>query len=75
LVSPIGVLFYEVYADEASLATRLAEIDSQIQCIVGGAAHSSLARIPFGQTQCPAPWDYADGVDTLEFLLSLNPNS
>jgi hypothetical protein len=75
LVSPIGVLFYEVYADEASLATRLAEIDSQIQCIVGDPVHSSIARIPFGQTQCPAPWDYADGVDTLKFLLSLHPNS
>lgn len=75
LVSPIGVLFYEVYADEASLATRLAGLESHIQCIVGDVAHSSLARIPFGQTQCPAPWDYADGVDTLEFLLSLNSNS
>jgi hypothetical protein len=75
LVSPIGVLFYEVYADEASLASRLAALDSQIQCIVGDLAHSSLARIPFGQTQCPAPWDYADGVDTLDFLLSLRPNS
>jgi hypothetical protein len=75
LVSPIGVLFYEVYADEAGLAARLAALDSQIQCIVGDSAHSSLARIPFGNTQCPAPWDYADGVDTLEFLLSLHSNS
>ena len=75
LVSPIGVLFYEVYADEAGLAARLAALDSQIQCVVGDSAHSSLARIPFGNTQCPAPWDYADGVDTLEFLLSLHSNS
>jgi hypothetical protein len=75
LVSPIGVLFYEVYADETSLAARLAALDSQIQCIVGDSAHSSLVRIPFGNTQCPAPWDYADGVDTLEFLLSLHSNS
>jgi hypothetical protein len=75
LVSPIGVLFYEVYADDTSLAARLAALDSQIQCIVGDSAHSSLVRIPFGNTQCPAPWDYADGVDTLEFLLSLHSNS
>lgn len=75
LVSPIGVLFYEVYADEAGLAARLAALDSQIQCVVGDSAHSSLARIPFGNTQCPSPWDYADGVDTLEFLLSLHSNS
>ena len=75
LVSPIGVLFYEVYSDEAGLAARLAALDSQIQCVVGDSAHSSLARIPFGNTQCPAPWDYADGVDTLKFLLSLQSNS
>jgi hypothetical protein len=75
LVSPIGVLFYEVYTDEASLAARLAALESQIQCIVGDSQHTSLARISFGNTQCPAPWDYADGVDTLEFLLSLNSAS
>lgn len=75
LVSPIGVLFYEVYTDEAGLAVRLAALESQIQCIVGDSSHTSLARIPFGNTQCPAPWDYADGVDTLEFLLSLDSAS
>jgi hypothetical protein len=71
LVSPIGVLFYEVYEDEAALQSKLSALASQIQCIVG---HSSLGIpgiIPFGQTQCPAPWDYADGVDTLQFLSGL----
>ena len=23
-------------------------------------------------TQCPAPWEYADGIDTLSFLLALS---
>ena len=71
LVSPIGVLFYEVYEDEAALQSKLSALASQIQCVVG---HSSLGIpgiIPFGQTQCPAPWDYADGVDTLQFLSGL----
>ena len=71
LVSPIGVLFYEVYEDEAALQSKLSALASQIQCLVG---HSSLGIpgiIPFGQTQCPAPWDYADGVDTLQFLSGL----
>jgi len=27
--------------------------------------------IPFGKTQQPELWDYADNVDTLEFLLSI----
>ena len=71
LVSPIGVLFYEVYEDEAALQSKLSALASQIQCVVG---HSSLGIpgiISFGQTQCPAPWDYADGVDTLQFLSGL----
>ncbi len=71
LVSPIGVLFYEIYANELELQSKLSALASQIQCIVG---HSSLGIpgiIPFGQTQCPAPWDYADGVDTLQFLSGL----
>jgi hypothetical protein len=25
----------------------------------------------FGQSQCPALWDYADGVDTMGFLRGL----
>jgi hypothetical protein len=31
----------------------------------------SLLDIPFGGSQSPALWEYADGVDTLRFLLAL----
>jgi hypothetical protein len=71
LVSPIGVLFYEVYEDEAALQSKLSALASQIQCVVGHSSLSIPGIIPFGQTQCPAPWDYADGVDTLQFLSGL----
>jgi hypothetical protein len=37
-----------------------------IQCITG---HNF---VPFGKAQVPALWDYADGIDTLEFLLKKN---
>ncbi|MFZ9660907.1 MAG: acyl-CoA reductase [Chitinophagaceae bacterium] len=30
--------------------------------------------IPFGQAQCPTFTDFADGIDTLKFLISLNKN-
>jgi hypothetical protein len=30
----------------------------------------SRRDIPFGGSQSPALWDYADGVDTLAFLLA-----
>ena len=35
-----------------------------VQCIAG-------IDIPFGKTQTPGLMDYADGVDTVEFLLTL----
>ena len=35
----------------------------KIQCIVGN------RNIPFGKAQSPHLWDYADGIDTLDFLL------
>ena len=71
LVSPIGVLFYEIYSEEHELKTKLKDLDAKIQCVVGNPTMDLPGIIPFGQTQCPQPWDYADGVDTLQFLSSL----
>lgn len=65
LLSRIATLHYEFYADEQDLANKLAAQANQIQCIVG------TGHIPFGQSQHPQLWDYADGVDTLAFLGSL----
>jgi len=67
-VSPISVLHYEYYTNQQELETKIASVRDKLQCIVG----SSLpATIPFGQAQFPELWDYADGVDTLKFLLTL----
>lgn len=46
----------------------------KIQCIVGRDAglQDSVAGIAFGASQSPEIDDYADGVDTLEFLLNLS---
>jgi hypothetical protein len=71
LVSPIGVLFYEIYSEEQELKTKLKELEAKIQCVVGNPAMDLSGIIPFGQTQCPQPWDYSDGVDTLQFLGAL----
>lgn len=72
LVSPIGVLFYEIYEDEIDLQSKLSSLACQIQCVVGSVGFGFPGgMVPFGQTQCPAPWDYADGVDTLQFLSRL----
>jgi hypothetical protein len=67
--SPISSVFYEFYDDINDLKNRLKTDAEQIQCIVSdGIIENS---IPFGQTQKPKLWDYADNVDTLAFLLSI----
>lgn len=68
LVSPISVLYYEYYEHYEDL-TRKAEVNhDKIQCIIG---KMKPATILFGQAQMPGLKDYADNVDTMQFLLSL----
>ncbi|MDR6561868.1 MULTISPECIES: acyl-CoA reductase [unclassified Arcicella] len=71
LVSPISVIFYETYENEEDLKQKIADKTDKIQCIVSKEAWFE-GSIPFGETQMPKLWDYADGVDTMLFLLSLN---
>ena len=67
--SPISVVFYEYYEDEETLRRQLTENTENIQCI---STESDFAEaVPFGKAQTPQLWDYADGVDTLDFLLKL----
>lgn len=65
LASPVASLFYERYDDAEAARAYLDERIEKIQCVVGH------GRVPFGQAQHPALWDYADGVDTIDFLLRL----
>jgi acyl-CoA reductase LuxC len=67
--SPISSVFYEFYDDISELKTRLENDKDQIQCIVSNNLMES--SIPFGKTQKPELWDYADDVDTLKFLVNL----
>jgi len=67
LHTPVSVIHYQRYPDAEALTQQLATQADQLQCVVGNAPN----QIPFGQTQCPALWDYADGVDTVAFLLGL----
>lgn len=70
LVSPIAVLYYELYDSIDELGERLSGLDSKIQCVVGDSA-SLTEAVAFGEAQYPGPGDYADGVDTMKFLLTL----
>ncbi len=64
IFSPISQLNYEYYSNIGEVSGKLQQ-QQDVQCIVG------KNEIPFGQAQLPCLTDYADGVDTLKFLLTL----
>ncbi|MEO6818429.1 MAG: acyl-CoA reductase [Ginsengibacter sp.] len=64
IFSPVSELHYSYYKDKEVLQSGLNTLDS-IQCIVGE------GYVPFGQSQIPSLFDYADGIDTMQFLLSI----
>ena len=68
--SPVSVIHYEHYQDPEALKRQLDEAADQVQCVV-----TEDLRFPdpvaAGRTQFPELWDYADGVDTLKFLLDM----
>ncbi len=76
--SPISVLHYEYYRRGENPIPAL--LDNQdIQCIVAQQASdipdspsaTLTSQVPFGKAQRPGLSDYADGVDTLQFLTTL----
>lgn len=62
--SPISQLNYEFYIKKNDLLSSLVN-HPDLQCIV------SNEYVPFGQSQSPSVSDYADGINTLEFLKNL----
>ena len=66
LSSPVSVLFYEYFRSEDQVKKIVEHLKDKIQCITG------RNHLSFGTSQSPALWDYADGTDTLEFLLKKN---
>ena len=66
LSSPVAVLHYEYFNSMDSVMQTTDLMKDRIQCIV------SVNSIPFGKAQAPDLWDYADGTDTIEFILKIN---
>ena len=65
LFSPLAMLHYHFYENENEVSNYIGEHKNDIQCIVG------KNYIPFGKAQCPSLSDYADNVDTMNWLNSL----
>lgn len=67
--SPIATIFYEKYNSMAELKEKLSIDKDKIQCIV--ANNFVENEVKLGKTQTPQLWDYADGIDTVDFLLKI----
>lgn len=70
LVSPIAVLHYQYYDSQSKLEQLLNRHKDKIQCTVSAKGWFKPS-ISFGSAQQPSLKDYADNVDTLEFLINL----
>ncbi len=71
LASRIASLHFEYYEDELDLVAKLKRDEANIQCVIAGRPIGKLAVKAFGEAQQPKLHDYADGVDTLQFLTQL----
>ena len=65
--STVGVVHYKEYDDIKTVQAFLANHQDELQCTVGDCNIISDA-IPFGSTQNPKIDEFADGIDTIEFL-------
>ena len=66
--SPVGVLFYEFYDEIEQIKDIIDRRKDELQCVVSN--ENLPQQVPFGKAQSPELWDYADGIDTIEFLLN-----
>ncbi len=71
-VSPLAVLFYEYYEDISSAEQKINKLSDKIQCVISTLPLQIANQVvDFGESQQPALWDYADGIDTMDFLSNL----
>ncbi len=70
LVSPIATLYYEKYNSLEELKSKIEGDKEKLQVVVSAQGWFQ-GSIPFGMAQSPEVGDYADKVDTMQFLASL----
>jgi len=75
--SRIATLHYEFYTDKKVLVNTLLESEDAIACVVSiqdlpkGLEEKEIVTIPFGTAHELDLMNYGDGVDTMDFLLTL----
>lgn len=72
LSSPLAVLYYETYTNIEQVEEILKSKADDIQCVVSKTPLKLKTPVlVFGQSQSPKLWDYADNVNTIDFLSKL----
>lgn len=69
IYSRISCLHFSYYESQDDLESEILEIQDELQCIVSNCQLNKMDVLPFGKSQFPRLEDYADGVDTMKFLL------
>ncbi len=67
---PVGVLHYQTFGTLDQMKAEVKIHQDKIQCVVASDKLGFEHSVPFGKAQSPELWDYADGVDTMRFLLA-----
>ncbi|NQV76485.1 MAG: acyl-CoA reductase [Bacteroidetes bacterium] len=70
MASPLAVVYYQEYESIQEAERELLDNKEGIQCIISR-SDLNMNVLPFGQSQRPGLWDYADGADTMAFLRGL----
>lgn len=68
--SPPGIIHYQKYGSMEQAVQRISAMNEQLQCIIS-AEDTIKGSIPPGSSQQPGLFDFADGVNTFEFLGAL----
>jgi len=70
LNSPIGTIHFGIYKNKTEIENYVKTHNKEIQCIVSKTKYS-FKTYSLGMAQKPAFNDYADNIDTVEFLINL----
>jgi hypothetical protein len=76
LMSHISVVNFHSYKNLADLELYIKQESDNLQCISCNFSlkTKTVSVVPIGSTQHPELWDYADGVDTMKFVLNSEIN-
>jgi hypothetical protein len=71
LSSRLAVVHYNYYSSIEEINQFIDKHQKQIQCVVSGQNGLQCATVNYGESQRPSLSQYADNIDTLEFLINL----